>query len=132
MPDVLTDGPPALRDHTTLRLGGPGREWVRATTEADLVAAVSEADAAGTPVLVLAGGSNLVVADAGFDGRVVQVATTGVRTDAGDVDDVSPRCGGIPSRPIFQCVRHGAGGLRYCPAPSARCASAARCGAPAG
>ena len=95
MPDVLTDGPPALRDHTTLRLGGPGREWVRATTEADLVAAVSEADAAGTPVLVLAGGSNLVVADAGFDGRVVQVATTGVRTDAGDVDDVSPRCGGI-------------------------------------
>ncbi|MBS2939551.1 UDP-N-acetylmuramate dehydrogenase [Nocardioides sp. J2M5] len=86
---------PALRDHTTLRLGGTGREWVRATTDADLVAAVADADAAGTPVLVLAGGSNLVVADAGFDGRVVQVATTGVRTDAGDVDDASPRCGGI-------------------------------------
>ncbi|WP_307854190.1 UDP-N-acetylmuramate dehydrogenase [Nocardioides palaemonis] len=89
------DPVPALRDHTTLRLGGTGREWVRATTDADLVAAVADADAAGTPVLVLAGGSNLVVADAGFDGRVVQVATTGVRTDAGDVDDASPRCGGI-------------------------------------
>ena len=42
MPDPVPD----LRDHTTLRLGGPGREWVRATTEDELVAAVSEADAA--------------------------------------------------------------------------------------
>ena len=56
---------PDLRDHTTLRLGGPGRDWVRATTEAELVSAVADADAAGTPVLVLAGGSNLVVADSG-------------------------------------------------------------------
>ena len=46
---------PDLRDHTTLRLGGPGREWVRATTEAELVAAVADADAAGTPVLLLGG-----------------------------------------------------------------------------
>ena len=77
MPDPL----PVLRDHTTLRLGGPGRDWVRATTEAELVAAVSEADAAGTPVLVLGGGSNLVVADEGFDGLVVEVATSGVTAD---------------------------------------------------
>ncbi|CAA9376957.1 MAG: UDP-N-acetylenolpyruvoylglucosamine reductase [uncultured Nocardioides sp.] len=79
--------PDLLRDHTTLRLGGPAREWVRATSEAELVAAVAEADAAGVPVLVLGGGSNLLVADAGFDGRVVEVATAGVRAD-GDA------CGG--------------------------------------
>ncbi|WP_210650052.1 UDP-N-acetylmuramate dehydrogenase [Nocardioides sp. SYSU D00065] len=87
---------PDLRQHTTLRLGGPAREWVRATTEADLVAAVAEADATGTPVLVLGGGSNLVVGDDGFDGRVVQVATTGVRadTDACDVDTPA-QCGGV-------------------------------------
>jgi UDP-N-acetylmuramate dehydrogenase len=87
---------PDLRDHTTLRLGGPGREWVRAASEADLVAAVREADAAGTPVLVLGGGSNLVVADEGFDGRVVQVATSGVHadTDACDVDTLA-QCGGV-------------------------------------
>jgi UDP-N-acetylmuramate dehydrogenase len=83
---------PDLRDHTTLRLGGPGREWVHATTEDELVAAVSEADAAGTPVLVLGGGSNLVVADAGFDGRVVEVATTGVDADVDDSGD--PSCSG--------------------------------------
>ncbi len=74
--------PDRLSDHTTLRLGGPAREWVRATTEQDLVAAVDQADEAGTPVLVLGGGSNLVVADAGFDGRVVEVATGGVQVEA--------------------------------------------------
>src|SRR3979409_1404511 len=36
------------------------------------------ADAAGEPVLLLAGGSNLVIADAGFPGLVVGVATRGV------------------------------------------------------
>ena len=88
MPDPVAD----LRDHTTLRLGGPGRDWVRATTEDELVAAVSDADLAGTPVLVLGGGSNLVVADDGFDGRVVEVATTGMTTDVDDSGD--PTCSG--------------------------------------
>lgn len=88
---------PDLRDHTTLRLGGPGRSWVRATTEAELVTAVADADAAGTPVLVLAGGSNLVVADDGFDGLVVQVATTGVHAEPDDVD-AGPQCGGVEVR----------------------------------
>ncbi len=81
-----------LADHTTLRLGGPARSWVRATTEDELVAAVSAADAAGEPVLVLGGGSNLVVADEGFEGTVVEVATRGVTADVGEVDD--PTCGG--------------------------------------
>jgi UDP-N-acetylmuramate dehydrogenase len=84
--------PEVLRDHTTLRLGGPAKEWVRATTEAELVDAVRAADDAGEPVLVLAGGSNVVVADAGFDGTVVEVATTGVRADH---DDDDPTCGGV-------------------------------------
>ena len=39
---------------------------------------MATADASGEPVLILGGGSNLVVADAGFDGTVVQVATRGV------------------------------------------------------
>ena len=84
-----------LRDHTTLRLGGPASEWVRATTEAELIEAVSAADADGTPVLVLGGGSNLVVADEGFDGLVVEIATTGVVPDA-DADEA--RCGGVTVR----------------------------------
>ena len=81
-----------LADHTTLRLGGPAAAWVRATTEEELTEAVAEADAAGGPVLVLGGGSNVVVADAGFDGTVVEVATSGI---SADVEGDDPTCGGV-------------------------------------
>ena len=70
---------PRLADHTTLRLGGPARRLVRAETDAELIEAVLATDDAEEPLLVLGGGSNLVVPDAGFDGVVVQVATRGMR-----------------------------------------------------
>ncbi len=94
MPEASSDRPDGvlLADHTTLRLGGPARRFVTATTETDLVAAVREADAAGEPVLLVAGGSNLVVADSGFAGTVVKVATTGVQVDD---DSDGPTCGGV-------------------------------------
>jgi UDP-N-acetylmuramate dehydrogenase len=78
-----------FRDHTTLRLGGPARSWVKVTSEAELVEAVTAADDAGEPVLVLGGGSNLVVSDSGFGGTVVEVATTGITADADDPDDLA-------------------------------------------
>src|SRR5689334_14555624 len=68
-----------LADFTTVGLGGPARAFARAETEDELIDAVRTADAAGEPVLILGGGSNLVVADEGFDGTVIQVATLGVR-----------------------------------------------------
>jgi UDP-N-acetylmuramate dehydrogenase len=70
--------PAALSQLTTLRLGGPPRRLVEARDEAAIVAAVREADDAGEPVLIVAGGSNLVVADAGFPGTVVRIASRGV------------------------------------------------------
>jgi UDP-N-acetylmuramate dehydrogenase len=82
---------PRLADHTTLRLGGPARDWVVANSEVALIEAVAAADSAGDPVLVLGGGSNLVVADEGFDGTVVEVATRGIRSDH---DSPDPTCGG--------------------------------------
>jgi UDP-N-acetylmuramate dehydrogenase len=73
--------PALLADLTTLRLGGPARSFVEATTTDELVAAVRAADDAGEPVLLVAGGSNLVVADAGFAGTVVRIATRGVAVE---------------------------------------------------
>ena len=70
--------PRLLAELTTLRLGGPADTLVRAGSEPELVAALREGDAGGTPLLLLAGGSNLVVSDAGFRGVVVQVATRGI------------------------------------------------------
>jgi UDP-N-acetylmuramate dehydrogenase len=78
----VPDQRPVLASLTTLRVGGPAADLVEARTEAELIAAVAEADAAGTPVLVLGSGSNLLVADEGFDGRVVAVRTSGVGVDA--------------------------------------------------
>lgn len=78
----------ALAELTTLRLGGPARRMVEVTTEPELVEAVRTADAVGEPVLLVAGGSNLVVADDGFAGTVVHIATRGVTVQAADM------CGG--------------------------------------
>jgi UDP-N-acetylmuramate dehydrogenase len=60
---------------TTLRLGGPAASFVEARTEAELI------DAARDAALVMAGGSNVVVADGGVPGRVVRIATRGVERD---------------------------------------------------
>jgi UDP-N-acetylmuramate dehydrogenase len=64
-----------LAELTTLRLGGPARELVEARTEAEVVEAVRGA------ALVLAGGSNVVIADDGVPGTVVRIATRGVERD---------------------------------------------------
>lgn len=83
---------PRLADRTTLRLGGPARRWVVARTDEELVAAVRGADDAGEPVLVLGGGSNLVVSDDELPGTVVEVATSGVVPDS---EPDGPACGGV-------------------------------------
>ena len=75
---------PDLARYTTLRLGGPAREFAEATTEAGVVDAVRAADRRGEAVLILGGGSNVVVADDGFDGSVIRIATRGVAIERAD------------------------------------------------
>ncbi|WP_329276040.1 UDP-N-acetylmuramate dehydrogenase [Streptomyces sp. NBC_01451] len=66
---------------TTFRLGGPADRLITATTDAEVIAAVREADDSGTPLLVIGGGSNLVIGDKGFAGTALRIATTGVYLD---------------------------------------------------
>jgi UDP-N-acetylmuramate dehydrogenase len=73
-----------LADFTTLGLGGPARRFVDAATPEEAIEAVRAADAEAEPLLVIAGGSNLVVADAGFGGTVVRVAARGVAMERRD------------------------------------------------
>jgi UDP-N-acetylmuramate dehydrogenase len=75
---VRADSGTPLSELTTLRVGGPARSLVVAETEPELVDAVRMADQAGQPLLVMGAGSNLLVADEGFDGTVIRVATRGV------------------------------------------------------
>jgi UDP-N-acetylmuramate dehydrogenase len=67
-----------LADLTTLAVGGPVDRLVEVHDADELVAAVREADAAGRPLLVLGGGSNVVAPDAGWPGDVVAVRSRGV------------------------------------------------------
>jgi UDP-N-acetylmuramate dehydrogenase len=74
--------PVRLSEMTTFRLGGPAHRFVEATTEADLLETIRAADASGERLLVLGGGSNLLVADEGFAGTVVRVAVEGITAEA--------------------------------------------------
>ncbi|TCC58832.1 UDP-N-acetylmuramate dehydrogenase [Kribbella pittospori] len=71
-----------LADFTTLRIGGLADKLIEVSTEDDLITAVRDADAAGEPVLLLSGGSNVVIGDDGFRGTVIKIATRGIRADA--------------------------------------------------
>ena len=66
-----------LSELTTLHVGGPARKVVRATTEEQLIAEIKSADDSRTPLLVIGGGSNILVGDSGFEGTVIVVETTG-------------------------------------------------------
>ncbi|MCT9089247.1 UDP-N-acetylmuramate dehydrogenase [Streptomyces sp. ASQP_92] len=75
----LHDAP--LAPLTTLRLGGPADRLVTAETDAEVVAAVREADESGTPLLAIGGGSNLLIGDKGFAGTALRIATRGFELD---------------------------------------------------
>ncbi len=89
-----------LAEHTTLRVGGAAREYRRAESEAALIEAVANLDSAGVPLLILGGGSNLLVDDAGAPGAVVEVANRGIIANGescsldSPVED-APYCGGV-------------------------------------
>ena len=70
-----------LAELTTLRLGGPAGRYLETDSSAALVDAVRAADDAGEPVLVLGGGSNVVVPDVGFPGLVVRDVRRDVALD---------------------------------------------------
>jgi UDP-N-acetylmuramate dehydrogenase len=81
-----------LADFTTLRVGGPATRVVTAGTTDELVDAVREVDDADEPLLLVAGGSNLLVADEPVPGTVVRVATEGITVESAD------SCGGASVR----------------------------------
>jgi UDP-N-acetylmuramate dehydrogenase len=66
-----------LANHTTLGVGGPAAKIVHAKTEAELISAVKAADESKLPILILGGGSNVLISDSGFSGTVIKVETTG-------------------------------------------------------
>jgi UDP-N-acetylmuramate dehydrogenase len=101
-----------LAPMTSLRIGGNARRFVEAEDESSLVAQVLDADARGEPVLVLGGGSNLVVGDAGFDGIVVRVSSRGVQvTPESDGIRLDVAAGEPWDALVERCVKEGWSGV---------------------
>lgn len=78
-----------LSSLTTSAVGGPAGKYIEARTEAEIIDAVRTADAAGAQVLIIAGGSNLLISDDGYPGTVVKIASEGFTVNAED------SCGGV-------------------------------------
>jgi UDP-N-acetylmuramate dehydrogenase len=108
-----------LSSMTTLRLGGPARRLIAPDRDEDVTAAVAEIDASGGRLLVLGGGSNLVVGDDGFDGTVLRMVTRGIeqtpraaRSSTGaDLVHVTAAAGEPWDDLVARCVEAGLSGV---------------------
>ncbi|MGH8997457.1 MAG: UDP-N-acetylmuramate dehydrogenase [Acidimicrobiales bacterium] len=92
---------------TTYRVGGPARLLVQPADEAELVAVAAAVGRRDVPVLVLGKGSNLLVADGGFDGLVVSLSRG---FDEVAIEGQTVRAGGAVSFPVL-ARRSAAAGL---------------------
>ncbi len=97
-----------LAPYTTLRLGGPADHFFTAESDMSLIAAVRDVEGHGDPLLILGGGSNVVIGDDGFRGTVIRIATTGVTIRDGLVSVAA----GVPwDDVVAQTVDEGLSGV---------------------
>jgi UDP-N-acetylmuramate dehydrogenase len=93
-------------------VGGPARWFREARSETDAIDALRWAAERDAPVLVLGGGSNLVISDAGFDGLVLQMQLNGVQIAADGHDTLITAAAGEPWDPLVRMtVERGLAGL---------------------
>jgi UDP-N-acetylmuramate dehydrogenase len=98
---------------TTLRVGGPAERLVSVDTTDEVVDAIREVDDADEPLLLVAGGSNLVIADEGFAGSVIRIATRGISVESvgSGVVMVRVAAGEVWDSLVVQAVSQGWSGI---------------------
>jgi UDP-N-acetylmuramate dehydrogenase len=90
---------------TTLGLGGPARHFVTADDDETLRDALAWARAEGLKIALLGGGSNIVAADAGFDGVVIALRMRGITSHVdGDRVSVTAAAGEPWDELVERCV----------------------------
>ncbi|ULP45905.1 UDP-N-acetylmuramate dehydrogenase [Mycolicibacter virginiensis] len=107
-PAERTSTAPTFSTLATIATGGRIARYLAITSTDVLIDAVRDADAAGQPMLILGGGSNLVVADDGFAGTVIHVRTRGVDVDG---DLVTVEAGEEWDEFVAAMLAAGRGGL---------------------
>jgi UDP-N-acetylmuramate dehydrogenase len=83
--DLRVEHDAPLSQYTRFGLGGPASMLADASTEDSFIAAVTQARAASVPLVVIGGGSNLVVADRGWDGLVLRYVARDISASDGCV-----------------------------------------------
>jgi UDP-N-acetylmuramate dehydrogenase len=68
-----------LRDYTSLRVGGPAKKFVEVGTESEIIAAIEAAG--GSPILIIGGGTNILVSDSGFEGTVIRITSHSMQSE---------------------------------------------------
>jgi UDP-N-acetylmuramate dehydrogenase len=103
----------SLAPLTTLKIGGQARYFVRAENDSDIVEGLEFASDKGKDVFILGGGSNILIADDGFDGLVLRVAMTGVAYDAFEdgTTQVTAAAGEDWDVLVRSCVNSGLAGI---------------------
>ena len=116
MPSI--DGPAGMRQDvllapfTTLGIGGHSRWFLEVTSVADIARAHQWSRAQGMPVMVLGGGSNLVVSDDGFDGLAIHVGIRGRQwSQQGDDTLVTAGAGEPWDDVVAECVGRNLAGV---------------------
>jgi len=69
----------SLSNHTTLRVGGPAANFVRASNESEIIEAIT--NAGEQPILILGSGSNVLISDTGFPGTVIKIENNQLTAD---------------------------------------------------
>src|ERR1700716_271602 len=100
----------ALAPHTSLRIGGPADFFLRVAGEKDLLDAIQVARENELPVFVLGGGTNLLVADRGVRGVVLQ---NGWRESSVDGEIVTASSGAELAHVAAVAARAGIEGLEW-------------------
>lgn len=106
-----------LSGHTTARLGGPADLWLPVTSLAELVEGVGLARRYYVPILILGGGANLLISDAGIRGLVLENRASQVQfppreSKASDVTILVESGTALPSL-ARRCARRGLSGLEW-------------------
>lgn len=70
-----------LSDYTSFHVGGPARQVITVSNEAEIIAAVDKADAEGSEILILGSGTNVLISDAGFNGTVIHILNSQVESE---------------------------------------------------
>ena len=68
-----------LSKYTSFRVGGPASKIIQVSTEAEIITAI---EAAGdSPILIMGGGTNVLIADKGFEGTVIRISNNSVQAE---------------------------------------------------